>query len=284
MQTYIDRMTGEQTEWEGLGTRVAGAAVVGPMQAIILAAGESGRLDRTLGGKPKCLAKVGGKSLIRHQLETLRTIGIREITVVVGYGADAVREEAGEGVNYIINDLWEETDSLYSLSLCSDWVGKPVIVLNSTVLAHPEIIRRVAACPESSFAYDSAAINGADQVKVELKDDALCAMSRDMMPRRIHGEDVGILRFDGEVVRELFKVTESILKSGGRKEWMSAAIDKLAQCVSIWGIEVSDLPWIEVSTPEDLAYARNWIEPMILTSLEGTEADGAIGQAHAVGL
>lgn len=259
MQPYIDRMTGEQTEWEGLGPRADATAMIGPMQAVILAAGESGRLDRALGGKPKCLAEVGGKSLIRHQLETLRALGIREITVVVGYGADAVREEAGGDIKYIINDLWRETNSLYSLSLCRDRVGKPVTVLNSTVLAHPEIIRRVAACPESSFAYDSTAINGADQVKVELKDDALCAMSRDIMPRRTHGEDVGILRFDQEVVSDLFEVTESILKAGGRKQWMSAAIEQLAQCVSIWGIEVSDLPWIEINSPEDLAYARNRI-------------------------
>jgi choline kinase len=258
MQPYIDRITGERTEWEGLGPRVDAAARIGPMQAVILAAGDSDGPEGSLDGKPACLAEVGGKSLIRHQIDALRSLGIREITVVVGCAADAVREEAGGDIKFILNDLWRETSSLYSLSLCRDRVRKPVIVLNSTVFVHPEIIRRVAACPESSFAYDSTAINGADQIKVELKDDALRAMSRDMTPRRIHGEDVGVLRFDQEGVRELFEVTASILKAGGRRQWMSAAIDQLAQCVSIWGIEVSDLPWIEIGTPEDLTYANSW--------------------------
>ena len=55
------------------------------MKAFILAAGVSRRLYPQTYDTPKCLLKVGGKPIIDYQLEALKSIGILDITFVVGY-------------------------------------------------------------------------------------------------------------------------------------------------------------------------------------------------------
>ena len=53
------------------------------MKGIILAAGKGSRLNGTIGDKPKCLLRVGGKTLVERQVEALKSVGIEDIAVVI---------------------------------------------------------------------------------------------------------------------------------------------------------------------------------------------------------
>ena len=59
------------------------------MKGIILAAGKGSRLNGTIGDKPKCLLRVGGKTLVERQVEALESVGIEDIAMVVGCQAEA---------------------------------------------------------------------------------------------------------------------------------------------------------------------------------------------------
>src|SRR3954464_13453545 len=85
------------------------------MRGIILAAGKGSRLNGTIGDKPKCLLRVGGKTLVERQIETLRAVGITDIAVVVGCQAESVRHSCGARITYIENSRFAQTNSLYSL-------------------------------------------------------------------------------------------------------------------------------------------------------------------------
>ena len=61
------------------------------MRAVILAAGRGGRLRGAAGDRPKCLARVGARTLLERQMQALRACGVDDIAVVVGYRADDVR-------------------------------------------------------------------------------------------------------------------------------------------------------------------------------------------------
>ncbi len=56
---------------------------------LILAAGEGTRMQSRL---PKVLHRVAGKALLRHVIETARSISPDEITIVYGHGGELVRE------------------------------------------------------------------------------------------------------------------------------------------------------------------------------------------------
>ena len=55
------------------------------MKAFILAAGVSRRLYPETYNTPKCLLDVGGKPIINYQLEAIQSIGIENVTMIIGY-------------------------------------------------------------------------------------------------------------------------------------------------------------------------------------------------------
>src|SRR5215207_7010581 len=104
------------------------------MKAVILAAGKGVRIDGTTGGRPKCLLPVGGASLIERQVDALHLSGISQIIAVVGCGADLVQRACGSNCEYVINDRFETTNSLYSLWLSREHLRDGFVVLNADVL------------------------------------------------------------------------------------------------------------------------------------------------------
>ena len=50
---------------------------------------------------------------------------------------------------------------------------------------------------------------------------------------------------------------------GGENDWAPAAVNRLAKKVRIRAVDVADLPWTEIDTPEDLEYARLHVLPKI---------------------
>src|SRR5471032_2591920 len=60
------------------------------LQVVVLAAGQGKRMHSSL---PKVLHPLAGRPLLSHMLATARSLSPRRICVVVGRGAQAVREQ-----------------------------------------------------------------------------------------------------------------------------------------------------------------------------------------------
>jgi len=238
----------------------------GNTTAVILAAGCGSRLGRETRNRPKCLVEVGGAPLLEYQLQTLARAGIDDVWVVLGHMADAVRGFVGGRARYVYNDDWARTNSLYSLSLCSDYIGTRLLVMNGDVLAHPEVTHRVLRSQGSAFAIDSSSGGDQEHMKVELNGGLLASMSKDLPRERTHGENVGILHFDAHAAWVLFQEAAALIRTGGRHLWMAAAVERAARTISLRGVDVADLPWIEIDFPEDVRRARQVILPRMLSA------------------
>ena len=110
------------------------------MKAVILAAGRGGRLRAAVGDRPKCLARIGARTLIERQIQTLRACGVDDVVVVAGYRAAQVRAACGPRVDIVHNARFATTNSLYSLWLARDRVAGGFVVLNGDVLFHPQLL------------------------------------------------------------------------------------------------------------------------------------------------
>ena len=99
------------------------------MRAVILAAGRGGRLRDVTGNRPKCLARIGERTLIDRQIRALRRCGIDTITVVAGFRAADVRRSCGAGIDFVVNARYASTNSLYSLWLARDLLLDGFVVL-----------------------------------------------------------------------------------------------------------------------------------------------------------
>jgi dTDP-glucose pyrophosphorylase len=65
------------------------------LKGLILAAGEGSRLRPFTFSRPKHLIPLLGKPMIRYAVDDLVEAGVRDISVVVGYFGDLIREALG---------------------------------------------------------------------------------------------------------------------------------------------------------------------------------------------
>lgn len=232
------------------------------VQAIILAAGRGSRLSSAIRDGPKCLAKVGGRSLIEHQLALLEWAGVERIAVVTGYAAAQVREAVGAKADIIHNPVWDKTEGLYSLHLCRDWVTGPLLVMNCDVLSHPAMLERLLENGPNSLLFDSSSGRDAEQMAVEFDGEYLAAMSKNLSFDRTHGENVGVLYFDSRAARLLLREVEATVQSGALKARLPSAVQRVARYIPFRGTDVADLTWIEIDFPGDLVAAEQKVWPL----------------------
>lgn len=116
------------------------------MKVIILAAGRGSRLGERTRNKPKCMCALCGRTLLDRCLETLERAGISrpDIGIVTGYRSDMFRVP---GVAYFHNEVWEQTNMFYSLTMAREWLERePCLVCYSDIVFAPEVIRLLADC------------------------------------------------------------------------------------------------------------------------------------------
>ena len=239
------------------------------MKAIILAAGKGTRLDGAA-VKPKCLVEIGGQTLLRRQIESLREANINRIVIVVGFGADSIRDECDSDVTFVENVDFAETSSLYSLWLAREHLTDGFVVLNCDVLFHPQLLAYLLESehPDALLLSDTETTPlGDEEMKVKLKDDLVIDISKIMDPREADGENVGIVKFSATGAQALVGYMDDLLASGAKKDWAPRAFREFALHHPLHALSTGSLPWIEIDFPEDYERAVTEIYPRIEVAL-----------------
>ncbi|WP_109142725.1 phosphocholine cytidylyltransferase family protein, partial [Bradyrhizobium sp. SUTN9-2] len=93
--------------------------------ATILAAGIGSRLRPLTDLRPKPLVEVNGTPILYKALRNLEAVGVKEVTLVVGYRKHAIQYACGHrfgalAINYVTSAAFDRTGSAYSLWLARD--------------------------------------------------------------------------------------------------------------------------------------------------------------------
>jgi choline kinase len=137
-----------------------------PVQAVILAAGMGTRLGRPW---PKPLTPLAdGRTIMQQQIENLRTaFPDPRITTVVGFKLELILE-AFPDVNYVYNEVYDQTNTnrslLKALRLSADG---GVVWMNGDVVFDPAVLSRAQSLidAEQSFICVNTAVVGEEEVK-----------------------------------------------------------------------------------------------------------------------
>lgn len=241
------------------------------MKAIILAAGKGKRLDTIRGDYPKCLLEVGGVSLIERQIQVLKAAGVDDITVVIGFGGEHVRERCGSDVTYVENKLHAETNSLYSLWLTRHLLSDGFVVLNADVLFHSQMLADLLSSEHQDallISYQPRATLGDEEMKVKVQAGRVVDISKQMDPAEADGENVGIVKFGSSGAALLIEKMDELVAAGNYKAWAPRAFREFAAVRPLRAISSSGYPWIEIDFPEDYARAVEQIVPELAVNGE----------------
>lgn len=204
------------------------------MQGVILTACRGKRLQEYEQDIPKCLLTIGEQTLLELQLRCLQRAGVDCVCVVVGHRASDVRCIGGSKCEYILNSDYDDTNTLYSLSLVRKWVTGPFMLVNSDVLADPEIFRRVAGAKGCVLVFDSSSGSEPEHMKVSFADGRLRAIAKNLTADEADGENVGILKFDARGAGYLLAAAEEVCETEGKQCWAPSAVDRIASDVDGW--------------------------------------------------
>ena len=242
------------------------------MRAVILAAGRGLRLHDVTNGGNKCLAPVGGSSLIARQMRSLRACGIDDLTVVIGFRAGDVRRACGADVSFVVNRRYQSTNSLYSLWLARDLITDGFIVLNGDVLFHEQLLRDLLTSRDEDALLMSARRGeqySDEEMKICVRAGCVARIAKDIDPDEADGENVGIAKFGPDGAKLLVEQLGDALGSGGERDWLPRAFDTFAQRRPLRVVETRGFPWTELDSPEDYWRACADVLPAIAALTSG---------------
>jgi choline kinase len=234
-------------------------------KAIILAAGVGSRLRPLTDDRPKCLLEVGQRTILDHQVGTLHRYGIDDLIVVVGYCGDQIRRHLGDSVRYVDNERFGSTNSLYSLWLAREELASGALILNSDVLALPQLFERLLHSPApDALLVERGDRFEAEDMKVTLSGRQVVDFGKRLPRQRAHAHNVGVAKFGREGGARLTDCLDRLVATGHENDWVPVAFREFASHWPLIAVTTDGLPWIEIDYVEDLTRARLEVEPAML--------------------
>jgi choline kinase len=247
------------------------------MRAIILAAGRGLRLKQPEDEQvPKCLLRFGGMSLLERHLRMLRTAGVTDIVLALGFRHELVEAELDRlhwnpRPEVVINDQFE-LGSVLTVHTVADAMirGGDVLLMDADVLYDERIMRALVAgaSPVNRLLIDREFEPGDEPVKVcvqngvpiELRKQPDANLQYDTI-----GESVGFFRFDQAAARRLTDLVAGYVNGGRANMPHEEAVRDLVRERS-QGLDVSDVtgsPWIEIDFTVDVERATRDVLPQL---------------------
>ena len=233
------------------------------MKAFILAAGVSRRLYPHTYDTPKCLLKVGGKPIIHYQLESLKSIGISDITFVVGYQREILINHLKENFphfnyNFVINHHFFETNTAFSIYMGRSFLENDLILMNADVVYHESLLKKlINSKHKTALAVDIKSC-GREEVKViDGGSERIVAIGKELIENQCLGEFIGVAKLSKDFCRLFSKSLDDLIESGGLNDYFEAAIHPLLEKTKIHYTDVSEFSCMEIDFIEDLKQAQN---------------------------
>jgi len=238
------------------------------MIGLVLAAGAGRRLRPYTDTLPKALVPVDGETTIMDiSLRNLAAAGLTEVTIVVGYRADAVEERVegfqkkyGVKISLVHNDKAEEWNNAYSLWLARDHFAQGALMVNGDTV-HPVSVEETLLArrgPSILLAVDTIKKLADEEMKTVFDEDGqLTKITKLMDPAAAYGEYIGANIIEpvaagrlADALKTTFERDPNLYYEDGFQEYANRGGEVRAA-------EIGDLPWVEVDNHEDLAKARD---------------------------
>lgn len=237
------------------------------MQAIILAAGLSKRLRPLTDNTPKCLLKVGGKTILQMTIDNILKNDINEFVMVTGYRENMIKDFIsknydGLNITYLTNSDYENNNNSYSLWMSKDYITGDCILLDSDIIFDFRIISKLLESEHSDCLAVVRHNLGEEEIKVIIDSaNKIQHIGKNLDPNKCYGESIGIEKFSRGFFKKLGDVLErKIIQEKNVNEFYEASFQELYDNRnSMYAIDVSIYKCMEIDFPEDLERAGKLI-------------------------
>lgn len=237
------------------------------MIGVILAAGMAKRLRPLTDVCPKCLLKVGERTLLERIVEAMVAVGCSELVIVTGYKEEMIRQFMSKHypklfVTYLHNADYEHNNNIFSLWMAGKVVnGKEFLLMDSDILCDPEAVKRIALQKESALAMQRHEL-GEEEMKVVVDEQGcITQLTKGCNPTDAVGESVGIEKITERYSCALYRELKLMIEQEGLVDvFYELAFERLIpQGFAFKVVDVTDCFSMELDTPEDFERAKELI-------------------------
>ena len=239
------------------------------MKALILAAGYGRRLQPITNNIPKSMVEVNGTPLLVNALNNLISLGINDIGIVVGHMADYIKERIGTEyrgakVSYFENELYLETNNVFSLYKACEYCDSDMLMLECDIYYHKEMLERllmgkgecdILVSPFNPDTMDGSVIRVEGDLAIEL---ILGKWQYDGFNYTDTRKTVNMYRFTKEFTKKYIPLIKWYVENMGEQSYYEKVLGSLIflrEC-DIRVVEVPEDMWCEVDDLDDLTRAR----------------------------
>ena len=239
------------------------------MIGVILAAGMAKRLRSLTDTKPKCLLKVGERTLLERTVDAMRQAGITEFLVVTGYRGEMIRDFLREysSFTFLDNTDYEHNNNIYSLWMaCQKVRGCDFLLMDSDILCDPAAVVRIAQEPTAALAVNRHEL-GEEEMKVVVDaENRITEISKTCRPEDAIGESVGIEKITADYSEALAReLDQMILQEGLIDIFYERAFERLiSQGHTFKVVDTTHYFSYELDTPEDFQRAQELMPKELL--------------------
>ena len=233
------------------------------MIGVILAAGMAKRLRPLTDTKPKCLLKVGDRTLLERTIDAMAATGITELVVVTGYRGEMIREWINTHRQtlkwtFIDNADYEHNNNIYSLWLAGQVVrGQEFLLMDSDILCDPQAVAEVARQEETVLALNRHEL-GEEEMKIVVdQDNRITEISKTCRVEDAVGESVGIEKMTAAYSEALYRELDQMIEKEGLIDiFYERAFERLIpQGHTFKVVDTTRFFSYELDTPEDFERA-----------------------------
>ena len=242
------------------------------MIGVILAAGMAKRLRPLTDTKPKCLLRVGERTLLERTVDAMRMAGIQEFLVVTGYRGEMIRDFLTSHFSlltfhFLDNTDYEHNNNIYSLWMaCQKVRGSEFLLMDSDILCDPAAVVRIAQEQTSALAVNRHEL-GEEEMKVVVDvDSRITEISKTCRPEDAMGESVGIEKITADYCEALAReLDQMILQEGLIDIFYERAFERLIpQGHTFKVVDTTHYFSYELDTPEDFQRAQELMPKELL--------------------
>ncbi len=237
-------------------------------KALILAAGKGVRLLPITTEIPKCLIKIGDKTILEYLLENFSSAGIKEAVIVVGYKKELIINKIGNSFNgmkitYCENKNFDKYNVGTSILCAKEHLNGPFIQSHADIIFHSDVLKKVL----SSEKENAIIINSDPSAFVEdgnrviLEDNRVVTINKEAPKEKSEGRAFGLYKFSEKAAKSYLNNLKNIFNEENTS--FEPALRKTLKEVDFHVIDTKEFPFAEIDDDNDLRDAHEKIKQII---------------------
>lgn len=212
---------------------------------------------------PKCLARLGGKTLLELQMTALRAGGIERIAIVTGWQGGQL---AGRGAELFENPRWAETNMVMSLACAAPWLrtGTCVVSYSDIFYSASAVMALIETPGDIAITYDPEwlslwsrrfenPLEDAETFQINAEGRITDIGRRAASLDEIKGQYMGLLRFTPQGWAAVEELLSTLSQEARDKLDMTSLLQRLIKGgTAVRGMPIS-CAWGEVDSATDLS-------------------------------